>query len=106
MMEKIVIVAYRPKPGKSEALKELMERHWSMLNNEGLVSDRKSIIMESADQTIIEVFGWKSKEAMEEAHNNPTVQKMWGEYSEVCDYVPLNSIPESTQIFAEFNPIN
>ncbi|WP_343675124.1 hypothetical protein [Chitinophaga sp.] len=104
-MGQIVIVAYKPKPGKDEALKQLMTTHLPRLKQEGLVTDRESIIMKAADGTIIEVFEWLSAEAIATAHNNPAVQQMWSEYAEVCDYVPLNSLAEAYDMFATFSPL-
>ena len=78
-MGRIVIAAYRPKPGKAERLKELMHTHVSRLRDEGLATDRRSIVMEAVDGTIIEVFEWVSKEAIAAAHENPAVLAMWGE---------------------------
>ena len=101
----IVIVAYKPKPGKAEQLKELTKTHVPRLKTEGLVTDREPIILEAKDGTIIEVFEWLSAEAIEQAHSNPEVLKMWGEYAEVCDYVPLNTIEEAGNMFAEFTPL-
>jgi quinol monooxygenase YgiN len=105
-MGRIVIVAYKPKPGKADALKELTKTHVPRLKREGLVTDREPIIMETADGTIIEVFEWLSAEAIQKAHTNPEVQKMWGEYAEVCDYVPLNSLSEANNMFADFTPVD
>jgi len=56
MEEKIVIVAYKPKAGQQEALRKLMREHLAILKSQHLVTDRDSIIMESGDGTIIEVF--------------------------------------------------
>lgn len=100
----IVISAYKPREGKAEALKELMRTHLPRLKNEGLVTDRKSIMMEGADGTIVEVFEWQSEEAIKNAHTNPQVLKMWGEYGEVCDYVPIGTVPEAAQLFSSFKP--
>jgi len=105
-MGRIVIVAYKPKPGKANALKELTKTHVPRLHKEGLVTNRKPIIVETADGTIIEVFEWLSAEAIQKAHSNPEVQKMWGEYADVCDYVPLNTVPETSNLFADFTPID
>jgi hypothetical protein len=105
-MGRIVIVGYKPKPGKAEALKVLSKTHVPRLKKEGLVTDREPVIMEAADGTIIEVFEWLSDEAVQKAHSNPEVQKMWGEYAEVCDYVPLNTLAEVSDLFAGFSPVN
>jgi hypothetical protein len=103
--ERIVMVGYRPLPGKEAALNELMKTHVPRLRKEGLVSDREPILMISKSGTYIEVFGWKSKEAIDAAHKNAEVQKMWGEYSEVCEYVAVNSIAETGDLFSEFSPV-
>lgn len=105
-MGQIVIVAYKPKPGKHEALKQLMKTHLPRLKHEGLVTDRESIIMEAAGGTIIEVFEWLSAEAISNAHHSPVVQQMWGEYAAVCDYIPLNTLAEASDMFATFAPLN
>jgi quinol monooxygenase YgiN len=105
-MGTIVIVAYKPKPGKAVALKELAKTHIPRLKQEGLVTDREPVIMETTDGTIVEVFEWLSAEAIKTAHHNKAVQQMWGEYAEVCDYVPLNSLMEAKELFAGFVPVN
>ena len=105
-MGRIVIVGYKPKPGKNEALKALMLTHVPRLKKEGLVTDRESILMEATDGTIIEVFEWISDEAIQNAHKNPAVLQMWGEYGEVCDYVPVGSLAEAGNLFSGFEPVN
>ncbi len=105
-MERIVIVGYKPLKNKEEELKNLSKAHWKILHDLNLVTDRKPIIMQAENGTVIEVFGWKSKKTMEEAHSNPNVLKMWGEYSKVCEYIPIGKIREAGNLFSEFTPIN
>ena len=105
-MERLVIAAYRPKPGKTDALRALMHTHVNRLRAQGLVSSRQPILMEAKDGTFVEVFGWKSSEAIEAAHHNPAVLAMWSEYAAVCDYVPVASVPEAQQLFSQFTPVD
>lgn len=105
-MGRIVIVAYRPKVGHQQALRQLALGHMRRLRAEGLVSEREAVLMEAKDGTVIEVFEWKSEEAIEAAHGNPAVQAMWKEYGEVCDYIPAGKVPEMTQLFSEFTPLH
>jgi hypothetical protein len=105
-MGKAVIVCYKPRPGKEAALKELMKTHLPRLKEQGLVRYKESYIMEAADGTIIEVFEWLSDDAIQKAHINPEVQKMWSEYAEVCDYVPIGSLSEAGHLFSGFTPLN
>ena len=104
-MGRMAIVAYRPRPGKENRLFELTREHVPILRAEGLATDRQAYAMRAADGTIVEVFEWKSAEAIAKAHENPTVLAMWGRYAEACDYVSLSSLEESNQLFASFEPI-
>jgi quinol monooxygenase YgiN len=105
-MSVMVIVAYRPRPGKEALLLELTKDHAVILRGEGLVTDRPAYAMRATDGTIIEVFEWKSQAAIDAAHTNPTVLKMWERYTEACEYVPLVTVKECSDIFAGFVPID
>ena len=102
----IVIACYRPKPGAEEALRDLSRHHVDRLRSEGLVTDRKPILMEAADGTVLEVFEWLSREAVDAAHSNPRVQEMWAEYAAVCEYIPVSQVPEAADLFAGFQPMD
>ena len=102
----IVIVAYKPKPGKQDALKKLMAIHYPVLEKEGLVTERTPILMVAEDGTNVEVFEWLNEEAIQQAHTNPEVLKLWAAYFEVCDVVPLVTLPESKTMFASFAPLS
>jgi quinol monooxygenase YgiN len=101
----IVIVAYRPKPGKEKETLELVRSRVPTLRKEGLVTDRPPTIMRARDGTIIEVSEWKSQEAIDAAHKNPIVLAMWNKFFETCDCIPLNKLSESAEMFAGFEPI-
>ena len=101
----VVIVAYRPKPGKENELLELVRSRVPTLEKENLVTDRAPTIMRAGDGTIIEVSEWKSKEAIDAAHKNPNVLAMWNKFFALCDCVPLKSLAEAEEMFAGFEPI-
>ena len=101
----IVIVAYRPKAERESETLDLVRSRVPILRKEGLVTERKPAIMRARDGTIIEVSEWKSQESIEAAHTNPNVLAMWNRFFEVCDCIPLNTLPESAEMFAGFKPI-
>jgi quinol monooxygenase YgiN len=101
----VVIVAYRPKPGKENELVDLVRSRVPTLRKEGLVSDRVPTIMRSRDGTIIEVSEWKSREAIDAAHKNPNVLAMWNKFFAICDCIPLKSLAEAEEMFAGFEPV-
>jgi hypothetical protein len=106
MEGRIVIAVYKPKEGKLETLQQLMREHLTILKQQDMVTDRNSIMMQSKNGTIIEVFEWRSKAAIENAHNNPEVLKMWRKYAEVCDYIPIAQVEEASHVFSEFTPFS
>jgi len=104
-MGRIVIACYRPKAGQAEALRKLMLEHVATLRSLGLVTNRAPITMEAKDGTFVEVFEWLSAEAIQSAHTNPGVLKMWEAYGKACDYIPVAQVPEATQLFSDFTPV-
>ena len=101
----MVIVAYRPRPGQEDRLLELTREHVPILRAAGLATERPAYAMRAKDRTIVEVFEWKSPEAIQAAHEHPEVLAMWGRYAEACEYVNLASLAEAQDMFAGFEPI-
>ncbi len=101
-----VIVAYRPKPGQEAATLETVRKRVPFLRKEGLVTDRAPVIMRARNGTIIEVSEWKSREAIEAAHQNKNVCGLWKRFMEVCDCVPLQSLAEASEMFAGFETLD
>jgi hypothetical protein len=102
---RFVIVAYTPKPGKEPQLLQAVGKHLRVLRAEQLVTDRPASVMRAADGTIVEVFEWRSAEAIGKAHSNPAVAALWSEFGQACDYTPLGKLAEAEQMFAEFEPV-
>jgi len=101
----IVIVAYRPKPGKEADLLQLTREHLPLLRGEGLATDRPVTAGQAKDGTVVEIFEW-APGGVERAHSNPTVLALWQRYGEACDIVPLASLAESASMFASFTPLD
>jgi quinol monooxygenase YgiN len=101
----VVIVAYRPKPGKEKQLLELVRSRVPTLRREGLVTHRTPVIMRARDGTIVEVSEWKSQEAIDTAHKNPNVLAMWNKFFAICDCVPLKTLADAEKMFAGFESL-
>jgi hypothetical protein len=101
----IVIVAYKPKPGKEADLLQLTREHVPLLRAEGLATDHPVTACLASDGTVVEVFEW-APGGVERAHTNPVVLKLWERYAAACDIVPLISLPEVSNMFASFTPID
>ena len=103
-MGEMVIVAYRPKPGRPATLESLVREHVPYLRNLGLATDRAALAMRAEDGTIVEVFEWGDG-AVQAAHTNPQVQKLWERFGEACDYIPLRDLPETASLFSHYAPL-
>lgn len=101
---RIAIVAYKPKPGKDADLLQLTPEPVPLLRSEGLATDHPVTACRAADGTIVEVFEWEPG-AIERAHSNPVVGKLWERYAEVCEYLPLSQLTEAEELFAGFAPV-
>jgi quinol monooxygenase YgiN len=102
---RFVIVAYTPKPGQEEALAAAVRKHIQVLRAEQLVTETPPFVMRAGDGTLVEVFEWRSAEAIERAHASPAVQALWAEFGAACDYTPLARLKEAQQMFAEFDAV-
>jgi hypothetical protein len=83
-----------------------VKKHVAVLRSEQLVSDRAPYAMRAADGTLVEVFEWRSADAIHQAHTNAAVQAVWGEFCVAFDYVPLANLAEARQMFAEFDSVD
>lgn len=103
-MGRIAIAVYRPKPGKESSLRDAIRDHQDVLRGQGLVTGRPAWILRAKDGSYLEVFEWESPLAIQRAHANPTVQALWARFADACDYIPLSTLDEAHQLFAEFDP--
>ena len=58
------------------------------------------------DGTVVEVFEWRSAEAIQQAHHNPAVQALWAEFGAACDYLRPAELADAQQMFAEFHAVD
>jgi hypothetical protein len=88
-----------------DALAGLVREHLPALRAEGLVTDRAATAMRSDDGTIVEVFEWRSEDAIARAHALPSVQALWERFEQASEYVTLADLREATALFPSFEPI-
>ncbi|MEM9617289.1 MAG: hypothetical protein AAF936_04940 [Pseudomonadota bacterium] len=98
-MSVMVIACYRPKPGQEKALLALLKTHLPILRKESLVGDGPSLCGRAKDGTFVEVFCWKSQNAIDAAHKNEAVAVMWSDFAEVCDYTVIADVEGAKEMF-------
>jgi hypothetical protein len=98
----MVMALFRPKPGKEADLLGCMRDHLPVLRAQGLATDRPTTILRARDGTLVEIFEWQSQAAIDAAHTNPEVGKLWARYEQCCNYVTLADLPEALEMFPGF----
>lgn len=101
-----VIACFRPRPGKDAELLDVVRDHLPVLRSQGLVTDRPSYVMRAGDRSIVEVFEWKSAEAIEAAHSNEAVQHLWERFETACEYEPIGGLSEARELFPSFEAVD
>ena len=101
----VVIVCYKPLPGKEEALEEEIRAHVPTLRRLGMATQRAAIAARAEDGTIVEVFEWVSGRAVERAHHHPEVLAMWKRFEACCTFGVLADLPRSREWFPAFAPV-
>jgi hypothetical protein len=101
-----VIAAYRPKPGKESELRRLVKQHRTALAAAHLITARPTLLLRApSDGTLLEIFEWLSAKAADEAHQHPSIRKMWSRFARVADFVPLSDIKEAGKAFSHFEAL-
>lgn len=104
-MGRFVIAAYRVKKGMEQDLLAVLRDHLTVLRCEGFVTDRPACVMRGQNGVYLEVFEWKSEEAIAAAHESEAVGALWARFERACEYRRLGHLPESHQLFAEFESV-
>jgi hypothetical protein len=98
----VVIAIYRPKTGMQDKLDELVKKHFPILKDYGLTTDRAPFIGRSEDGSVIEIFEWASVEKAKQAHDHPAVAQIWEAMAMVCDFGKLEQLAEAKNVFPHF----
>lgn len=105
MSGKYTLNCYRPKEGHAAALDALVARHHAVLVAEGLATEQAAIVMKAGDGTVVELYQWSSREAVDAAHTNVALGVLWGEFAEISDFVPVGQLEEAQSIFSSFTRV-
>jgi hypothetical protein len=104
-MGELVMLSYRPKPGKETALLGELRSHVSTLQQFGLATERPQLLMKVRSGVIVEMFEWEGQDAIGRAHQYPPVLELWDRIRPLCDYATLADIPEARNIFVHLNEL-
>lgn len=100
-----VLCHYRVIAEREAEFRQLLERHWPTLRKLDLVTDEPSLIYRSVDGEgrpwFLEIFHWKTGEAVRVAHEHPDVQAVWEPMMPLCearDGLPAMEFPAAERV--------
>ena len=100
-----VLCHFRVIAEREGEFRQLLERHWPTLRKLDLVTDEASLIYRSVDKAerpcFLEIFHWKSDEAVRVAHDHPDVQAVWEPMMPLCearDGLPAMEFPHAERL--------
>jgi hypothetical protein len=102
----IAIAVYHAMEEKEEEFFSLIRAHWPVLYRRGLVTPMRPKVAQSATTpgVFIETFEWKSPAAVDRAHRDPEVQRIWNAMAAIWQKpsATLARLPECQSQFAHF----
>lgn len=102
---RVVISAWRPRPGMGRRLRAELRDHHAMLWSEGLATDRQPILAETADGSIIEIMEWASTAAIAQAAMNERVAEFVDRMAAVARPTALGALQQGRDAMAVLQPV-
>ncbi len=100
-----VIAMFRAKPGLDDALLACLRDHLHVLRAQGLATERPALVLRARDGALLEVFEWVSQAAIDAAHSNPEVLKLWERYAACSDPIAMSDLAEAREMFPGFTRV-
>ncbi len=94
-----MLVSYYPKKGSEDALLTLVKKHWPILKNAGLTTQKPAEIWRAKDKRsgavyFVEKFQWATPESSDIAHQTPEVMAVWEPMGPIMENMTLAVVEE------------
>lgn len=105
----VVLAVYRVAEKVQPEFFQVIRDKREYFSRAGLMTPRAPILLRSniSREFLIDIFEWASNEAIERAHSDPLVQRLWARMAElwIDGGLHLSNLPESEESFAGFEPV-
>ena len=106
----VVLAVYSVSPKNRKKLLALLPKKRRYFLKAGYVTRRAPLLLQSRKnpELFIDIFEWKSDEAVAKAHKDPKVLAIWGEMGKLCKKIGigLEKLPEAGSAFPHFDPVD
>ncbi|MCI0596362.1 MAG: hypothetical protein L0Z48_07440 [candidate division Zixibacteria bacterium] len=106
----VVLALYQVASENEQALLKLIPKKRRYFLKAGYATRRAPILLRSRQnpEILIEIFEWKSQDAVAKAHQDPKVRAIWDEMDKLCKRIGqgLSEVPEFATPFPHFEPVD
>lgn len=104
-MPRILIVAYRPKSGKSDDVLALLAQQLKAIRNVGTRTTRDPWLMHASNGEILQISEYSSERDVERCWEDVTYQDIGAQLTALCDMVPIRSLQESSAAYMDLQAV-
>ena len=84
------VARYRVRPESVDAFLDVIDRHWRVLHDLELVTDREVEVFVGTERgterpLVVEIFEWVDEDASQRAHTHPDVSEVWEAMGPLCE---------------------
>ena len=98
----LALAAYRPREGRDEELRRLLEEDVATLRRRGHVTARPAPLIRTPDGELLVVLEWSSEHAVDDAHADAEVLAVWSRKDQLAEYVPPRDLAGAGVPFASW----
>jgi hypothetical protein len=102
MPTELALSAYRPFPGKAEALQEFFAEELATLRRRGHVTDRPAPVIRTDADELLVVLEWASGHAVGDAHEDREILALWERKAQLAEYISPRELKGSGVPFARW----
>lgn len=100
-MNRVLVVAYRPLPGKKEALLELLERQHRHARAMGVLASQAPWLCEGIHGEILYIVGFDVGADVDRLWENEDFQDIDAQIANIATMIPIRSLDEASASFMD-----
>jgi len=102
MRSELALSAYRPYPGKEDALQAFFAEEVATLRRRGHVTERRAPVVRTDAGEYLVVLEWSSEHAVGDAHEDVEILALWERKAQLAEYVAPRELAGSDVPFARW----
>jgi hypothetical protein len=98
----LALAAYRPRPEREDDFLVFLHEELALLRRRGHVTERRAPVVRAPKGELLVVLEWSTDHAVDDAHADPDVLKVWDRKAELAEYIAPAALSGSDIPFARW----